>query len=165
MLASNPFASLHFLSLLRRRCAILIATAAAFLLVGTAVQADTITTYRLKDVSFTIDGDTWDITGHFTFDNFDDDGTGLESDVKFIITGPSFAYTGTYRQKASASNSGNGFYALGTRTDGTPAGKRYDVVLDLEHSQIISPQESPVVTVAFVVHGYGKFCRLDRYNR
>lgn len=119
--------------------------------------ADTVTTYQLSGVSFTDGTNTWNITGSFTYDNFDIGGSGTESNALFTITGPSLAYSGTYNQVAPANSSGNGFYALGTRTDGTPPGMPFDVVLDVLANQEGGVQATPITAILFAVPGYGNF--------
>jgi len=124
---------------------------------STMTQADTITNYTLSGVTFSSGPYTWDVSGSFTYDDFDIGGAGSESNALFTITGPSIAYTGTYSQIASAYSSGNGFYGTGTRTDGTPPGLPYDFVLNLNGGQVYNQVTTPVATVLFVVPGYGNF--------
>jgi hypothetical protein len=124
---------------------------------STMAAADTITNYTLSGVTFSTGSYTWGVSGRFTYDDFDIGGSGTESNAVFTITGPSIAYTGTYSQIASATSTGNGFYATGTRTDGTPTGLPYDVVLFLNEGQVYNQVTTPVTTVLFVVPGYGNF--------
>lgn len=124
--------------------------------------ADTITNYQLSGVTFTSGQNTWDMTGSFTYDDFNNGGGGTESNVSFTIAGPSVAFTGTYTQIASVPNSGNGFTALGTRTDGSPAGFPYDVVLTLDSpSQVGDPHTALVNLITFVVPGNGNFAGFE----
>lgn len=132
----------------------------AFGILGSS--ANTITNYQLSGVTFGTGADTWSMTGGFTYDDFNNGGGGTESNVSFTITGPSFAFTGTYTQTPPVSISGNGFFALGTRTDGSPAGSPYDVTLVLDSpSQLGDPHTALVNLILFTVPGNGNFAGFE----
>jgi len=143
---------------MRTALSVLAAAFALCVVQSKAVFADTITNYQLSGVTFTSGQNTWGMSGSFTYDDFNNGGGGTESNVSFTITGPSIAFKGLYTQITSIPNSGNGFTALGTRTDGSPAGFPYDVVLTLDSpSQVGDPHTALVNLITFVVPGNGNF--------